>query len=90
MDIFVLNRLKEEPMIGYDVISLVHDKLKVLVSSGTIYAMLYSMERQGLIQGTEEAKKRVYGLTEKGHEAINKISVSKNQINKIMTDIFED
>jgi len=66
IDVFVLVELKKKSMSGYDVISMLHNKYDVLVSPGTVYAMLYSLEREGLIEGRWDDRKRVYGLTSLG------------------------
>jgi DNA-binding PadR family transcriptional regulator len=52
MDIIILAELRNGPMSGYDVISFIHNKFHLLVSSGTVYSLLYSLERNGLIEGT--------------------------------------
>jgi DNA-binding PadR family transcriptional regulator len=90
MDIFVLEQLKVEPLSGYDVIGLIHNKFKVLVSSGTIYSMLYSLERQGLIEGTEEKRKRVYNLTEKGQQTMDTLAKAKGEIQNCMKNLFTE
>ena len=45
MDIIILAELRNGSMSGYDVISFIHNKFNLLVSSGTVYSMLYSLER---------------------------------------------
>jgi len=52
MDIIILAELRNGPISGYDAISFIHNKFHLLVSSGTVYSLLYSLERNGLIQGT--------------------------------------
>lgn len=42
------------PLSGYDVIMFVHKKFGILLSSGTVYSVLYSMERNGLVRGHVE------------------------------------
>ena len=56
MDIIVLAELRNGPISGYDAISFIHNKFHLLVSSGTVYSLLYSLERNGSIQehGTKE------------------------------------
>ena len=66
IDVFVLVELKKKSMSGYDVISMLHTKYDLLVSPGTVYALLYSLEREGLIEGRWDERKRVYGLTTLG------------------------
>jgi len=51
MDILIMAELKDSPMSGYDVISFIHKKFRLLVSSGTVYSLLYSLERDGFIEG---------------------------------------
>lgn len=70
MDIIILAELRNGPISGYDVISFIHNKFHLLVSSGTVYSLLYSLERNGLIEGTWNERKRVYKLTEKGKKTI--------------------
>ncbi len=41
-----------------------------MISSGTIYSRLYSLERAGLVRGVEKGGKRVYELTSRGEEAV--------------------
>jgi len=68
MDVLVMVELRDNPLSGYDVISLIHKKFNLLVSSGTVYSLLYSLERDGLIEGKLNDRKRVYVLTEKGEK----------------------
>jgi len=70
MDIIILAELRNGPISGYDVISFIHNKFHLLVSLGTVYSLLYSLERNGLIEGTWNERKRVYKLTEKGKKTI--------------------
>lgn len=73
MDILILAEIKSESMSGYDVIGYIHEKFGVLLSSGTVYSHIYSMERDGLIKGDWETKKRVYNITEKGEQSLKTI-----------------
>jgi DNA-binding PadR family transcriptional regulator len=47
MDTIVMAELQNGPISGYDVISFIHNKFGFLVSSGTVYSLLYSLERNG-------------------------------------------
>jgi DNA-binding PadR family transcriptional regulator len=68
MDIIILAELRAGPLSGYDIISFIHGRFHLLVSSGTVYSLLYSLERNGLIEGTWNERKRVYKLTNKGEK----------------------
>jgi len=88
LDVLVMAELRNNPLSGYDVISLIHKKFNLLVSSGTVYSLLYSLERGGLIEGKLNDRKRVYVLTEKGEKAINAILNANDQIQGIVVNLF--
>jgi DNA-binding PadR family transcriptional regulator len=68
MDIIIMTELRNGSLSGYDFISYIHNKFNLLVSSGTVYSLLYSLERNELIEGVWEERKRVYKLTQKGEK----------------------
>jgi DNA-binding PadR family transcriptional regulator len=85
LDIIILAELRNtNPVGGYDIMNFVQRKFGLLVSSGTVYSVLYSMEREGLVKGTSTEGKRVYVLTEKGVERIVALLNSKEEIQKFM------
>jgi DNA-binding PadR family transcriptional regulator len=85
LDTIILANLRNSSALsGYDVIEFIHRKFGILVSSGTVYALLYSMERKELIKSTLTQRKRVYTLTDKGRDTINAISKSKEEIQRLM------
>ena len=85
LDTIILAELRNSSALsGYDIIEFIHKKFGILISSGTVYALLYSMERKGLIKSTLAQRKRVYALTDKGRETINAISKSKEEIQRFM------
>lgn len=89
MDLLIMAELKNSPMSGYDVISFIHKRFRILVSSGTVYSLLYSLERDGFIEGKFANRKRVYALTEKGEETIQSIQEASEQIQAFMLNIFK-
>jgi DNA-binding PadR family transcriptional regulator len=89
MDIIILAELRNGPMSGYDVISFIHNKFHLLVSSGTVYSLLYSLERNGLIEGTWNERKRVYRLTEKGTKTIETILSANDKIRNFITSLLK-
>jgi DNA-binding PadR family transcriptional regulator len=70
--------------------AFIHKKFRFLVSPGTIYSLLYSLERDGLIEGRWNQRKRVYTLTRKGKETIKLILESSEKIHRLIMDIFGD
>jgi len=89
LDVLVLAELHNGPMSGYDVIAFIHNKFRLLVSSGTVYSLLYSLERDGLITGTWNQRKRVYKLTERGEETIKAIMSANDKIQYLMTSLLK-
>jgi DNA-binding PadR family transcriptional regulator len=89
LDVLVLAELRNGPLSGYDVIAYIHNKFRLLVSSGTVYSLLYSLERDGLISGSWNQRKRVYKLTDKGDETIKAIMNANDKIQLLMTSLLK-
>jgi DNA-binding PadR family transcriptional regulator len=89
MDIIIMSELRNGPFSGYDVISYIHTKYNLLVSSGTVYSLLYSLERNGLVEGVWDERKRTYKLTEKGERTIETILNANEKIKILMTSLLK-
>lgn len=88
MDTIIMNELQNGPISGYDAISYIHNKFGFLVSSGTVYSLLYSLERNDLVQGAWIERKRVYKLTEKGARTIQTILNSNEKLKGFLTTVL--
>lgn len=89
MDIVILKLLKNDHLVsGYDLIRHFHQRFHTQVSSGTLYSMLYSLERQGLIQGNYDGRRRVYKLTEHGEEFLKRIWMAHQHSYAVFSSIF--
>jgi len=88
MDMLVLAELQEKPLSGYDIITLIHKKFNVLVSSGTVYSLLYSLERKGLVNAEMEQRKRVYTLTDKGEKTLETVGRANGEINGLVQNLI--
>ena len=89
MDIIIMTELRNGPISGYDVISYIHNKFNLLVSSGTVYSLLYSLERNGLVEGIWDERKRVYKLTEKGEKTIDVLLSTSDKVKGFMANILK-
>jgi DNA-binding PadR family transcriptional regulator len=89
MDIIIMTELRNGSLSGYDFISYIHNKFNLLVSSGTVYSLLYSLERNGLVEGVWDERKRVYKLTEKGEKTINTLLSASDKIKGFMANILK-
>jgi DNA-binding PadR family transcriptional regulator len=89
MNVLIMKYLKrQQPANAYDVIKYLHKEFGVLVSPGTVYSVVYSLERQAFIKGKNNPSNRVYRLTDKGEEFIANIRTTKNQIQLLISKIF--
>jgi DNA-binding PadR family transcriptional regulator len=88
LDTIIMAELQNGAISGYDVISYIHNKFGFLVSSGTVYSLLYSLERNHLVEGVWIERKRVYKLTEKGTQTIQTILNSHDKIKGFMATIL--
>jgi DNA-binding PadR family transcriptional regulator len=88
LDVLILLELSEGPLSGYDVISLVHKRFGVLVSSGSVYSCLYYLERVGLVKGEWVQRRRVYKLTEKGNRTVKTLLKMKDKILGLVVNLF--
>jgi DNA-binding PadR family transcriptional regulator len=89
MDTIIMAELQNGPISGYDVISYIHTRFGFLASSGTVYSLLYSLERNGLVNGVWIERKRVYRLTEKGAQTIETILNAQDKIKSFMSTILK-
>lgn len=89
LDIMILAKLRNSsPLSGYDIIEFTYKKFGILISPGTIYAVLYSMERKELIKGELTQGKRTYVLTGQGRDAISAILKLQEEIQGFMRTIL--
>ena len=88
MDTIIMAELQNGAISGYDVITYIHTKFGFLVSSGTVYSLLYSLERNGLVEGVWIERKRVYKLTEKGARTIEVILNLQDKFRSFMATIL--
>jgi len=90
LDIIILKELRKHPLSGYDIISLIHKKFHILLSSGTAYSYLYALERNGFIRGTYLSRRRTYTLTDSGKQTIDELINLKDKISRSISIIFKN
>ena len=87
LDVAILLKLRNGSFNGYDIISYIHKRFDMLISSGTVYSCLYHLERDGLIKGELVQRKRVYTLAEKGRETVKTILGMRDKILGLVLNI---
>ena len=90
MDIIIMAKMKQGDISGYDMLTYFHNKFDLLVSPGTVYTVLYSMERKGLIKAQSIDRKRVYSLTAKGQATIKAIRESNDALESFLTRLLKE
>jgi DNA-binding PadR family transcriptional regulator len=88
MDMLILAELQDKSLSGYDIISIIHKRFNILVSSGTVYSLLYSLERKGLVAADVDQRKRVYTLTEKGEQTLETVGKANGEINGLVQTLI--
>lgn len=72
--ILILSMLKQQPMCGFDIIKSLMHHFNVLLSQGTVYPILYSLEKEGYLRTIikSDNKTKLYVPTEKAYEYIDR------------------
>lgn len=90
LDIVILSRLENNGSLsGYDFINFINKEFGILISSGTLYSILYAMEREGLISGCLSQRKRVYKITQKGRELADASRKAVNAVHNLIEEIVK-
>jgi DNA-binding PadR family transcriptional regulator len=89
MDIVIMVKMREGETSGYDILTYFHEKFDFFVSPGTVYSVLYSMERNGLIKARGVDRKRIYALTPKGEATIKAILESSGVLESFLTRLLK-
>ena len=88
LDVLILLKLRNASLSGYDIISYIHKQFNILISSGTVYSWLYRLERDRLINGQSNSRKKTYTLTDKGRKTVKTLSGMRDKILRLGLDIF--
>jgi DNA-binding PadR family transcriptional regulator len=88
MDVLIMVRMREGETSGYGILTYFHKTFDFRVSSSTVYSMLYSMERDGLIKARGRGGRRAYSLTQKGEAVIEAVYQSSEVLENFFTDLL--
>jgi len=89
MDVIILRLLRgNNCSSGYEMIKYFQRQYHLLVSSGTLYSMLYSLERQGFIDGSFDGRRRTYELTKQGEDFFKKICEAGQRNHLVFASLF--
>ena len=73
LDILILAILNGKPTYGYKLIAAIHTEFGVLLSPGSLYPLLHSLEESRLIESRFEGGKIVYAATQMGRRKFQEV-----------------
>lgn len=87
-DLLILKHLRKYPLVsGYEILTSLRQKFDIPFSPGTIYSVVYSLERHGFIKGNGTEIGRAYELTVAGGKLIDAVKTQK-RIRRLFTEII--
>jgi PadR family transcriptional regulator PadR len=92
LDVVILALLSRRPMHGFDLVKFIAGKFGVVLSQGTIYSLLHSMEERGYIEskrGKKEKKGEIYSLTRPGKKLLEENLEEYRGFLRHMLDLME-
>jgi DNA-binding PadR family transcriptional regulator len=89
IDLLILKHLQKYPFVsGYEILNYLRQKFDIPFSPGTVYSMIYSLERHGLIKGDGNDIGRTYKLTNEGKNSIDEAVKAQDRIQRIIADVL--
>jgi len=79
--IYILSLLKEREIYAWEIPAIIEKKFNFKPGRITPYRVLYRLEKQGFVKSKIEERRRVYQITEKGK---NELEKAKNFYKKIL------
>jgi DNA-binding PadR family transcriptional regulator len=83
----ILGHFENISFSGYDALIFIRVSFGVSLSASTVYSTLYLMEREGLLSGASNGKKRVFMVTDWGKFTFKTIA-SKTDMESFFTKIL--
>ena len=87
LDVIILSILKNKSMCGFDIIKFIQEKFGILLSAGSIYPILHSFEKEGLLIVEKEGRMKVYSITAKGKKIFKGMLGSQKESQKLILRI---
>lgn len=90
---WLLVMLKERNLHGYEIMKALRANFDVISDAGTVYRALRQLERDGYISSWWDPKdqgpaRRIYTLTEEGHQALAQWSIALEQYRSNLDAFF--
>ena len=82
LKLFILKQIADSPSTGYSIIKKCEEILGYKPSAGSVYPLLKSMEKDGIINSRREGRKIIYSLSSKGKKFFEGIKEIRNDFYK--------
>jgi DNA-binding PadR family transcriptional regulator len=66
LDLLILGILNGRPMYGYKIIAAIHKEFGVLLSPGSLYPLLHTLEEKRIVESQFQGGRIVYSVTPNG------------------------
>ena len=70
LEYLILAHLDKVDLCGYDIITLVYDRFRVLLSPGQVYPVIDYLAKHGVIEKKQDGRKVLLGLTSLGQSLL--------------------
>ena len=89
LEAIILALLQSKAMCGSDIIGTIHIEFNVLLSPGTVYPLLHSLQKKGLITPKREGKEKIYAPTEDSEPEIRRLIYEHIQARKLLNTYLQ-
>ena len=89
LEAIILAILQRKVMCGSDIIGEIHIEFNVLLSPGTVYPLLHSLQKRGLLTSKREGKEKIYAPTEDSELEIRRLVYEHIQARKLLNSYLQ-
>lgn len=89
LELIILALIMNEPMCGLDIIKAINQNFNVLLSPGTVYPLLHSLKKKGLLQCKIGIKKKLYRPAKGAEDRIERILSRHVQTSVFMSNFLQ-
>jgi DNA-binding PadR family transcriptional regulator len=89
LEAIILALIQRKAMCGSDIIGTIHIEFNVLLSPGTVYPMLHSLQKRGLLTFVKEGKEKIYTSAEDSEPEIRRLVHEHIQARKLLNSYLQ-
>lgn len=89
IDLLILHWIKKQPLCGQDIKEKIKEEFALIMGPGTLYPILYQLQRRHLITSQPYQNKKMYFLTEMGKDFSIKSKQDYLKVQKSLVQFFK-